>query len=94
MESKSGVYEHKETGKRVFLEDNSPEAILIINAFTRVGFAKVADSEPEVVSEPTTESGAVEVVEGDKYTEKVNKNGKPMYYKNGKLISKEEYLNK
>jgi hypothetical protein len=82
-----GIYRHKDTGVEVTLKTQPKLGTPLINAYIRSGFEYVGPKpvESEVVFEPQ--------VGVDKYIEKVNKNGKPMYYKNGKLISKEEYEN-
>lgn len=92
-----GVYRHKVTGVEVTLKTQPKLGTPLINAYIRSGFEYVGPKPVKDVSEvvsDTTESGAVDVVEGDKFTETKTKNGTIQYRKNGKLISKEEYENK
>lgn len=88
----SGYYKHKETGAIVELDAN-PDNTSTLDAFAQVGFVKIDDSEVPKKVVPA-ESGAVEVVGEDKFTETETKTGKVQYRKNGKLISKDEYENK
>ena len=81
-----GIYRHKETGVEVSLKTQPKLGTPLINAYLKMGYEYVGPKpvKTEVVSKPQDEVT-------DEYIEKVNKNGKSMYYKNGKLISKEEY---
>ena len=51
-EHKAGVYEHKETVARVYLEPDYELGTAQIDAFVQTGFVWVADKEAEVVSTP------------------------------------------
>jgi len=80
----AGWYKQKETGAEMFLENTTPEyGSPMIDAFVRCGWVKI--------DEPTQVSPASPAEE---YTETITASGATQYRLNGKLISKEQYINR
>lgn len=100
-----GWYKHSETGAVIELHRTPEVGTPMIDAFIQAGFVYAGETDPrladkqaeaEAVETAKTEAEVVSEPDTDKseYTESVTKNGNVQYRKNGKLISKEEFLNK
>lgn len=50
---KAGVYEHKESGTRIYLETNPELGTAMIDGFVKMGYVWIADKEADVASTTT-----------------------------------------
>lgn len=94
--NQEGLYRQKETGAEMYLENKTPEyGSPMIDAFVKGGWVFVSKDRPVAIPEIDTTLASVEEdnTGSDVYTRSTTKSGQIQYRHNGKLISKEQYIN-